>query len=135
MSGRMIFLNLPVRDLPTARAFYEALGFRVNEYSSDDEQVAVAIDDTIVVTLVTRDRFAERVGGEVGDPARATTVINSLTATDRAEVDDLVARALAAGGTSAASARENGAAYAGSFADPDGHVWEFLAMEPVHVID
>jgi predicted lactoylglutathione lyase len=135
MSGRMIFLNLPVRDLPTARAFYEALGFRVNEYSSDDEQVAVAIDDTIVVTLVTRDRFAERVGGEVGDPARATTVINSLTATDRAEVDDLVARALAAGGTSAAPARENGAAYAGSFADPDGHVWEFLAMEPVHVID
>jgi predicted lactoylglutathione lyase len=135
MSGRMIFLNLPVRDLPTARAFYEALGFRVNEYSSDDEQVAVAIDDTIVVTLVTRDRFAERVGGEVGDPARATTVINSLTATDRGEVDDLVARALAAGGTSAAPARENGAAYAGSFADPDGHVWEFLAMEPVHVID
>ena len=135
MSGRMIFLNLPVRDLPTARAFYEALGFRVNEYSSDDEQVAVAIDDTIVVTLVTRDRFAERVGGEVGDPARATTVINSLTATDRAEVDDLVARALTAGGTSAAPARENGAAYAGSFADPDGHVWEFLAMEPVHVID
>jgi uncharacterized protein len=135
MSGRMIFLNLPVRDLPTARAFYEALGFRVNEYSSDDEQVAVAIDDTIVVTLVTRDRFAERVGGEVGDPARATTVINSLTATDRAEVDDLVARALAAGGTSAAPARENGAAYAGSFADPDGRVWEFLAMEPVHVID
>jgi uncharacterized protein len=135
MSGRMIFLNLPVRDLPTARAFYEALGFRVNEYSSDDEQVTVAIDDTIVVTLVTRDRFAERVGGEVGDPARATTVINSLTATDRAEVDDLVARALAAGGTSAAPARENGAAYAGSFADPDGHVWEFLAMEPVHVID
>jgi uncharacterized protein len=135
MSGRMIFLNLPVRDLPTARAFYEALGFRVNEYSSDDEQVAVAIDDTIVVTLVTRDRFAERVGGEVGDPARATTVINSLTATDRAEVDDLVARALAAGGTSAAPARENGAAYAGRFADPDGHVWEFLAMEPVHVID
>jgi predicted lactoylglutathione lyase len=135
MSGRMIFLNLPVRDLPSARAFYEALGFRVNEYSSDDEQVAVAIDDTIVVTLVTRDRFAERVGGEVGDPARATTVINSLTATDRGEVDDLVARALAAGGTSAAPARENGAAYAGSFADPDGHVWEFLAMEPVHVID
>jgi len=135
MSGRMIFLNLPVRDLPTARAFYEALGFRVNEYSSDDEQVAVAIDDTIVVTLVTRDRFAERIGGEVGDPARATTVINSLTATDRAEVDDLVARALAAGGTSAAPARENGAAYASSFADPDGHVWEFLAMEPVHVID
>jgi predicted lactoylglutathione lyase len=131
MSGRMIFLNLPVRDLPTARAFYEALGFRVNEYSSDDEQVAVAIDDT----MVTRDRFAERVGGEVGDPARATTVINSLTATDRAEVDDLVARALAAGGTSAAPARENGAAYASSFADPDGHVWEFLAMEPVHVID
>jgi predicted lactoylglutathione lyase len=135
MSGRMIFLNLPVRDLPTARGFYEALGFRVNEYSSNEQQVAVSVDDNIVVTLVTRERFAERIGGEVGDPAGSTAVIMSLTATDRAEVDDLIARALAAGGTSTAPAREEGAAYAGGFADPDGHVWEILAMEPVHVID
>ena len=135
MSGRMIFLNLPVRDLSAARAFYEALGFGVNEHSSDGQQVAVVVDDDIVVTLVTRDRFAERVGGEVGDPARATTVITSLTATDRDEVDAMIARALDAGGASAAPARKEGAAYAGSFADPDGHVWEIMAMEPVHVID
>ncbi len=135
MSGRMIFLNLAVRDLSAARAFYEALGFGVNEHSSDDQQVAVVIDDTIVVTLVTRGKFAQRIDGEVGDPAGSTTVIVSLTASDRAEVDDMLGRALTAGGSSAAPARQDGAAYAGSFADPDGHVWEILAMEPVHVID
>jgi predicted lactoylglutathione lyase len=135
MSGRMIFLDLPVRDLPTERAFYEALGFRVNDYSSDDHQAAVVIDENIVVTLVTREWFAERVTGEVGDPARATTVVNTLTATDRAEADDLMARAIAAGGTSAAPTREEGAAYAGGFADPDGHVWQIKAMDAVHVID
>ena len=88
-----------------------------------------------MVTLVTRDRFAERIGGTVGDPAGATAAILSLTATDRAEVDDLIARAVAAGGRSTGPAQEEGAAYAGGFADPDGHVWEILAMEPVHVID
>ena len=49
----MIFVTLPVRDLPTSRAFYEALGFRVNEHSSDERMTAVVVDDTIVVKRMT----------------------------------------------------------------------------------
>ena len=70
----MLFLKLPVRDLATARAFYEALGFRINEHSSDEHTAAVVVDDDFVVTLLTRDRFAELVPGEPGDPARPTAV-------------------------------------------------------------
>ena len=95
---RMLFVNLPVRDLATARAFYEALGFSIHEHFSDDGSVAVNLDDNIALMLHSRERFAEHVPGEVGDPAAATTVVNRLTVEDRSEVDELVEKALAAGG-------------------------------------
>jgi hypothetical protein len=34
--SKMIFVNLPVRDLPKARAFYEALGAANNPQFSDE---------------------------------------------------------------------------------------------------
>jgi uncharacterized protein len=131
---RMIFLSLPVGDLPTARAFYEELGFRINEHSSDDGTASVVVDENIVVTLQTRDRFAELVGAEAGDPARPTTV-PCLTVEDRAEVDDLVATAVAAGGRPWLPAHEDGARYTGSFADPDGNVWQVLWLDQLHVVN
>ena len=73
MTQRMIFLSLPVTELPVARAFYEGLGFRINEHSSDERTAAVVVDDTIVVTLLIREAFAEVAPGEVGDPSRVTT--------------------------------------------------------------
>ncbi len=130
----MIFLSLSVRDLSRARAFYEELGFRINEHSSDDRTAAVVVDENIVVTLQTRDRFAEVIGAEAGDPARPTTV-PCLTVDDLAEVDDLVAKAVAAGGRSWAPAQEDGARYTGSFTDPDGNVWQVLWLDQLHVVN
>ena len=134
MSGRMIFLSLPVQDLNRARAFYEALGFRINEHSSDEHTASVVVDENIVVTLHTRDRFAEVAGAEPGDPARPTS-LPCLTVDDRGEVDDLVAKAVAAGGVHWAPAREEPARYTGSFTDPDGNVWEVLWLDQLHVVN
>ena len=134
MSGRMIFLSLPVQDLATARVFYEGLGFRINEYSSDDRTASVVVDENIVVTLQTRDRFAELAGGEAGDPSRPTGV-PCLTVEDRAEVDDLVAKALSAGGREWLPARQDEARYTGSFTDPDGNVWQILWLDQLHVVN
>jgi predicted lactoylglutathione lyase len=97
MSGRMIFLSLPVQDLPTARAFYEGLGFRINEYSSDERTASVVVDENIVVTLQTRDRFAELAGADAGEPSRPTSV-PCLTVEGRAELDELLTGAAAPGG-------------------------------------
>ena len=134
MTQRMIFLSLPVGDLPTARAFYEALGFRINEYSSDERTASVVVDENIVVTLQTRDRFTELAGAEAGDPARPTSV-PCLTVSDRGEVDDLVSRAVAAGGSERGPARDEEARYTGSFTDPDGHVWQLMWMDQLHVVN
>jgi predicted lactoylglutathione lyase len=130
----MIFLSLPVADLPRARAFYEALGFRINEYSSDERTAYVVVDDNIVVTLQTRDRFAEVVGAEAGAPSRPTA-IPCLTVEDRAEVDDLVAKAVGAGGGPWSDAEERDARYTGSFTDPDGNIWQVLWLDQLHVVN
>ena len=131
----MIFVALPVRDLSAARAFYEGLGFRIEENASEERTAAVVVDSTITVRLTTREAFAELVPGEIGDPAAGTTVLNVLSLDSRAEVDALVARAAAGGGTWSEPVQADEASYTGSFTDPDGHVWQVTAMEPVHVID
>lgn len=128
---RMIFVNLPVSDLAAARAFYEGLGFPVNDMFSDEHVVSVVVSDTICVMLLDHDRFAAFTPLPVADARTSTQVLHCLSATSRAEVDDLVARALAAGGTEFRGVQEDGPMYGRSVADPDGHVWEILHMDLV----
>ena len=131
----MIFVTLPVRDLPASRAFYEALGFRVNEHSSDETTAALVVDDAIVVKLLTREAFADLVTGGVGDPAASTTVVNCLRVDAREAVNELVARALASGGKPWLPAADDETTYTGSFTDPDGHVWQLMWMDQLHVVN
>jgi predicted lactoylglutathione lyase len=95
----------------------------------------VVVHDAIVVALHIRDRFADLVAGEVGDPAQATSVVSTLTLDSRAEVDDLAAKANAAGARPWLPPRDDDAAYAKSFADPDGNAWQLAHLSPRHVID
>jgi uncharacterized protein len=131
----MLFVNLPVQDLGTSRAFYESLGLRVHEHFSDERTTAIVVADDIALMLHSRDRFAEQVAGEVGDPAAGTTAVLCLTVDSREEVDRLVAAALDAGGRPWLPAREDDLRYIGSFADPDGHVWEVMLMGQQHVVN
>ena len=127
---RMIFVNLPVADRDRAAAFYTAIGFRLNEQFSDEKCASFWIEENIAVMLLTRDRFADFVAGEVGDPGQATSVLNCLSAANREEVDAMVATAIGAGGKPWQPAQDLGFMYGGSFADPDGNVWEVVWMDP-----
>jgi predicted lactoylglutathione lyase len=129
----MVFLNLPVSDLAASRAFYAGLGFSFNEQFSDENTTSVVVDENIVVMLLTHQRFADFVTGPIGDAAVATTQLTALSAGSRAEVDELLARALASGGKPWMPAQDHGFMYGVSFADPDGHVWEVMWMDPAHV--
>jgi uncharacterized protein len=126
---RMIFVNLPVRDVARATDFYTGLGFRLDPRFSDTLCSCLVVSDTICVMALHTERFADFLAGPVGDPAAGTTVINCLSAESRDEVDTLVGRALAGGGSPWLDKIEDGPMYGHSFADPDGHVWEVLHMQ------
>lgn len=93
------------------------------------------VDDKIVVTLVTRDAFADLVTGEVGDPSRGTTAVNGLRVSTHDEVDDPVAKADASGASIWSDEREEPTTHTRSITDPDRHVWRITSLEPVHVIN
>ena len=130
---RMIFVNLPVTDLERAKAFYAALGFTNNPQFTDETAAAMVVEENIVVMLLTREKFAGFVAGQVGDPAQATSVLNALSSNSREEVDELFAKAIAAGGKPWLPAQDHGSMYGTSFTDPDGNVWETMWMDPAVV--
>jgi predicted lactoylglutathione lyase len=125
---RMIFVNLPVTDLAASKAFYTGLGFSINEQFSDDQCACIVVSDTIYVMLLVEKRFKDFINGEIA-PRESTETLLCLSAESRAEVDDLLRKALTHGGKPWKELMEEGPMYGGSFADPDGHVWEVLYMD------
>ena len=126
---RMIFVNLPVKDLPATRRFYDALGFTFNEQYSDDTAACMVVDENIFVMLLTEPKFAGFVNGPVGDPERDTQVLTCISVESRAEVDAYKEKALAAGGREWMPNMEFGPMYGCSFRDINGHVWEVMHMD------
>jgi uncharacterized protein len=127
--NRMIFVNLPVTDLADSTAFYTGLGFSINEQFSDDQAACIVVSETIYVMLLVEDRFKDFINGGISDAHQSSEVLLCLSAESRAEVDRLVAAALAHGGKPWKPVLEQGPMYGHSFADPDGHVWEVLHMD------
>ena len=126
---RMIFVNLPVKDLETSKRFYTELGFENNPEFTDDSAAAMAIEENIVVMLLVEERFRDFITGDIADASKATEVLNALSADSREQVDETLAKALEAGGSPWKPVLEQGPMYGGSFQDPDGHVWEVLHMQ------
>jgi predicted lactoylglutathione lyase len=126
---RMIFVNLPVKDLQASKRFFGGLGFEFNPQFSDDSAACMVVDENIYVMLLVEGRFSDFINDEIADATKTTEAITCLSAESREQVDDTVAKAIAAGGKPWKPVMEEGPMYGGSFQDPDGHVWELLYME------
>ena len=128
---RMIFVNLPVADLGASRAFLEALG-AVNEPKFTDETAAcMQLSDSIFVMLLTHAKFSQFTPRPIADAKAGSEVLLCLSSDSRESVDSTVARAVAAGGTADPAAKQDyGVMYGRSVADPDGHIWELMWMDP-----
>ena len=123
-----IFLNLPVADLERSIRFFAALGFSYNPQFSDDSAACIVISDAISVMLATHAKFREFTPKAVCDTSQAVEVLMSLSCESREQVDALVAKALAAGGSTYDTPEDFGFMYTHSFVDPDGHGWGLLHM-------
>jgi len=128
--SRKIFVNLPVRDLKRSVEFFTRLGFAFDPQFTDDNAACMIVGEDAFVMLLVEERFKDFARKPIADAARSTEGIFALTAGNRAEVDELVNTAIAAGGTHAADPMDYGFMYGWSFYDPDGHHWEVFYMDP-----
>lgn len=128
---RMIFVNLPVRDLAAAAAFYEAIGATPNLQFSDDGAKSYMFSDTIAVMLLTRARYSEFTSRPIGDARVESQSLLALSVDSREDVDETLGRGAAAGGKADPNPpQDHGFMYSRSVEDPDGYVWELVWMDP-----
>jgi len=125
-----IFLTLPVADLQKSVNFFKALGFTHNPQFSDDTAACIVINETTSVMLGTHAKFREFTPKAICDTSQAVEVLISLSCESREQVDELVAKALAAGGSTYDQPEDLGFMYSHSFIDLDGHGWGVLYMAP-----
>ena len=128
--SRMLFVNLPVQDLTKSMEFFTSLGFEFNQQFSDDRATCMVVNDQACVMLLVRPFFSTFTTRSVTDPSDSTGVIMAVSAQSREEVDALVDRALALGGTPSNEPSDDGFMYGRSFFDLDGHAWEVMWMDP-----
>lgn len=124
---RMIFVNLPVKDLAKSMAFYEALGFKNNPQFTDETAACMVIDENIFVMVMTQEKFRGFINGDIA--TNGVEVLNALSASSREEADDFYNKARAAGGKDWKPAMDLGFMYGTSFTDLDGHVWEMSYVD------
>ena len=123
-----VFINLPVADLPKSIAFFEALGYSRNPQFSNDDGACIVVSDTIFVMVLTHAKFRVFTPKAICDTSQAVEMLLNLTCESREQVDALVAKALAAGGSTYDEPEDLGFMYSHSFVDPDGHGWGVFHM-------
>ena len=130
---RKIFVNLPVKDLKRSMDFFGRLGFSFNPQFTDETAACMVVSEDIYAMLLTHAKFKEFTPHPVADAMKATEVLVCLTCDSRAQVDETVAKATAAGARTFKDPMDYGFMYGQSFQDLDGHVWEWVWMDPAAV--
>ena len=125
-----IFVNLPVKDLKRSMEFFTNLGYRFNPQFTDETAACMIVADDIYVMLLTHPKFKEFTPKAICDATKSTEVLVCLSCESRDEVNQMVRKAVAAGGTTYAEAKDYGFMYQHGFQDPDGHIWELIYMDP-----
>ena len=125
-----IFVNLPTSDLERSKAFYTGLGCTINPLFTDENAACVVWSDNIYFMVLTREYFATFTDKQIVDPSTSAQVQVAFSRDSREEVDAVIAKGLAAGGTEPREAQDYGFMYSRDLEDPDGNALGFLWMAP-----
>jgi len=125
-----IFVNLPVKNLDRSVEFFTKLGYRFNQQFTDDTATCMIVTDDIFVMLLTEEKFKTFTPKEICDAQKYSEVLVCLSLESRATVEEMVRKAVAAGGATYNEPQDHGFMYGHGFQDLDGHIWELIYMEP-----
>lgn len=131
--SKQIFVNLPVKDLARSIDFFTKVGYTFNPHFTDESATCMIVSDTIYVMLLVEERFKTFTPKPVCDATKNTEVLIALSCENREEVDDIVRKALAAGGSTYNEPQDHGFMYQHGYQDLDGHIWEIFYMDPTAI--
>ena len=129
-NSKKIFVNLAVQDLKRAMDFFSKLGFTFNPKFTDDKGACMIVNEHAFVMLLIEPFFKTFTKREICNTKSHTEGLFALSCESRAAVDDIVNKAMAAGGKPAMDPMDHGFMYGWSFYDLDGHHWEVVWMDP-----
>lgn len=124
-----IFVNLPVKDLKKSVEFFTKLGYKFNPKFTDENATCMIVGENIFVMLLVEKFFKTFAPKEICDTTKNTEVLIALSFESRAAVDEMVRKAIAAGGTTYKKPNDMGFMYQHGFQDLDGHLWEIFFMD------
>jgi predicted lactoylglutathione lyase len=132
-NARKLFVNLAVRDLKRSMDFFSQLGFKFNLQFTDENAACMIISEEAYVMLLVEPFFKTFTKNGICDTRSHTEGLFALSCESRKAVDEIVNKAVAAGGRHALDPSDHGFMYGWSFYDPDGHHWEVVWMDPSHI--
>jgi uncharacterized protein len=130
---RKLFVNVMVHDLTRSMAFFSELGFTFNKQFTDENAACIVVSDEAFFMLLTEGFFRGFTDREPCDMSTHSEALYGISAENRAEVDLLVQKALAAGGSPAMPPQDHGFMYGWSFRCPDGHHFDVFWMDPATI--
>lgn len=128
-AARKLFVNLAVRDLPKSMEFFSRLGFQFDPKFTDEKAACMIVSDHAYFMLLDEPFFRGFTKKQPCDTSKQNEALLALSCSSRAEVDEMVKKAVAAGGRHAMDPQDHGFMYGWSFYDLDDHHWEVLWMD------
>jgi uncharacterized protein len=125
-----IFVNLPVKNLGKSIEFFTRLGYTFNPQFTDETATCMIVSEDIYIMLLTEEKFKMFTKKEIADATHSTEAIICLSADSREKVDEMINKALEAGGTTPNEKQDHGFMYGWGYQDLDGHLWEVMWMDP-----
>ncbi len=127
---RKVFINLPVKDLEKSKKFFGKLGYSFNPQFTDENAACMIISEDIYAMLLVEKFFATFTPKKIIDAKTSVESLTALNCKSRAAVNEIVEKALAAGGKKYNEPQDHGFMYQWGFEDLDGHIWEHFWMDP-----
>jgi len=125
-----IFVNVSTRDLKASIEFFKKLGFGFNPKFTDDKAACMILSDEAFLMILAEPFFKSFMKKELCDSATHNESLLAISCASRDDVNEIVNKAIAAGGKHALEPVDHGFMYSWSFYDLDGHHWEPLWMDP-----
>lgn len=127
MYTKMLFPNIPVKDLKKTIDFFSRLDFSFDDRFASEDAACMIINDTASIMLLTEEFYLSFTTKQLADTSKTSEVILAISLESKDKVDEILSRAISMGATDGRT-EDMDFMYTRSFLDPDGHIWEFFWM-------